>query len=313
MDVARLVAALLTAVLLPVVGQPAPTLEPLPAVPDPARLEARCAASRAAVLAAGATAASTGARERVAALAALARPERQLLAFDPTGGGRAVEVIGDLATARHVAVVVPGADTRLETFDTHGSRPWAAPAGGARALAAAARRIDPDTRLGVVAWLGYDTPENLTAEVLTAGRATAAVPALRDLVRGLARDDVTVSLLCHSYGAVVCANAIPGLRLADVVLYGSPGAGVDRVDRLDTDARVWAGRGSRDWTRYVPEVRLDLLAVELGFGADPADPDFGARPFRAGASDHSDYLRPGSPSLGHLAAIAVGAVQEVGR
>ena len=48
---------------------------------------------------------------------------------------------------------MPGADTTLNTFDDRGDRPYASPAGGARALMDQARGLDPDPRLAVVAWL----------------------------------------------------------------------------------------------------------------------------------------------------------------
>src|SRR5256885_10169154 len=52
-------------------------------------------------------------------LAPLAAPGRRFLAFDPRG--RAVEVVGDLSRARRVAILVPGADTTLATFDSRGT------------------------------------------------------------------------------------------------------------------------------------------------------------------------------------------------
>src|SRR4051794_7348067 len=45
-----------------------------------------------------------------------ARSGRHFLAFDTRGDGTAVEVVGDLATADRIAVVVPGVDTTLATF-----------------------------------------------------------------------------------------------------------------------------------------------------------------------------------------------------
>jgi hypothetical protein len=60
---------------------------------------------------------------------------RQFLAFDDHGDGRAVEVIGDLATAKRIVVLVPGSDTSLATFDAGlGGVTHRAPAAQARAL-----------------------------------------------------------------------------------------------------------------------------------------------------------------------------------
>jgi hypothetical protein len=87
--------------------------------------------------------------------------------------------------------------------------------------------------------------------------------------------------------------------VADVVFLGSPGV---RVDSVEPGARVWAARGGRDWTRWVPAVRLG----DLGHGADPVDPAFGARVFDAGDIGHDEYFREGTPSLRALTRIAVG-------
>jgi hypothetical protein len=80
---------------------------------------------------------------------ALTAPGRTFLDFDPRS--RAVEVVGDLATARRIVVVVPGADTTLATFDSRGT---ASPGGGAGALYDEARRLSPGAHLAVLAWLG---------------------------------------------------------------------------------------------------------------------------------------------------------------
>ena len=54
-------------------------------------------------------------------------------------------VIGNLATAKRVAILVPGSDTTLATFFSRGS---SSPGGGALALAAEAHRLDPGDTAG---------------------------------------------------------------------------------------------------------------------------------------------------------------------
>ncbi len=61
-------------------------------------------------------AAAHGDAHRAAAVRALAAPSRRLLAFDGRGAGQATEVLGDLAHAEHIAVLVPGSDTSLDTY-----------------------------------------------------------------------------------------------------------------------------------------------------------------------------------------------------
>ncbi|MEU1014821.1 alpha/beta hydrolase [Streptomyces sp. NPDC005898] len=245
-----------------------------------------------------------GARERAAGLRAMAAPGRHFLAFDGRGAGRTAEVFGDLADAGRVAVLVPGSDTSLDTY------------GRLRAGALALHR-ELGAGTAVVAWLGYETPGTVSPAVLTTGRADGAAPALRSFVADLrgVNARARVSLLCHSYGSVVCASAASGSRpldVADIALYGSPGTGVDRAADLNTRARIWAGRGADDWIAEVPHTSADLFGTTVGFGTDPLSADFGARVFPAGDGGHSDYLRPGSVSLRNLARIVRGDAPEAG-
>ncbi len=267
---------------------------------------ARYAVNRAGIRAAERMAAGHGDRVRAAALRVLADPARHFLAFDGRDGGRTAEVFGDLAHARRIAVLVPGSDTGLDRYARFGA-------------GAAALRREMGAGAAVIAWLGYRTPATVSPVVLTAGRAEEAAPDLRSFVGELtaAAPAARVSLLCHSYGSVVCARAAPGLPVADLVLYGSPGTGVDHASALRTGATVWAGRGSADRIAQVPYGRLRLPFVTVGFGRDPVSEAFGARLFDAGGAAHSGYLRPGSVSLRNLARIAGGAAdtptREAGR
>ncbi|MGC5010636.1 alpha/beta hydrolase [Streptosporangium sp. DT93] len=225
----------------------------------------------------------------------------------PPSGDRMVRVYGDLGAAEHVAVVVPGSDTTAATFDGGRAKPYSTPGGGARALLAEARALDPKARLAVVAWLGYDSPATLSLGVVTGGAAGRGAPDLRRYVTGTLAGK-RVSLLCHSYGSVVCAKAAPGAGVADVAVFGSPGLDVSPADGMG-GARLWAGGGSRDWMRRVPKTRIG----PIGFGPDPMGPAFGARPFAAGTAGHGDYFAPGGVSLRNLTLIALGRTGEVTR
>jgi Alpha/beta hydrolase len=231
------------------------------------------------------------------ALATLA--PRQVLFFNPNGQGVAAMVIGNLATATRVAILVPGSDTTLATFFSRGPE---SPGGGAETLAAEARRLEPGERLAIIAWLGYPSPAMLSPAVMTSGDAGQGAQALRPLVTALAEHGAQVALLCHSYGSVVCGLAAPHLPVTDIAVFGSPGMDASSVASLHTQARVWAGRESGDSIKYVPNIRL----FGLGFGADPMSPGFGARVFATGDSGHSGYLDPGSTSLRNLTYIALG-------
>ncbi|WP_458244893.1 alpha/beta hydrolase [Streptomyces sp. MAI_2237] len=308
---AALVAA---AVVLPLTGATRPDIPAPPpaslAPLTPETLDAAYAANRADAAEASRMAAAHGDTTRAAADHAMASPSRRLLAFDGRGEGRATEVFGDLTHASRVAVLVPGSDTSLDTW------------GRFRATAVALRQrllreAPHGTGTAVVAWLGYTTPATVSTTVLTTARAEEAAPRLRDLLaqlHGLARPDAHVSLLCHSYGTVVCGRSaarLSGLGVSDIVLVGSPGTGVDSAADLRTRARVWAARGDDDWIADVPHLRTDFFGTTVGFGTDPVSPAFGARVFAAGGGGHSDYFRPGSASLANLARIVLGETREV--
>jgi hypothetical protein len=293
--------------------RPAPHEAPAPAsttaLTSVSSLNARFAAVQGSIRTARDAARRTGDDGRRRALDSFLTGGRRFLGFDPRGSGRAVEVIGDLARADRVAIIVPGADGLLTNFD---DPKWAG--GGARALHRGAQAADPSSRLAVVAWLGYDSPSTRSPAVLTDGRADDASRELASFAGALHRvnDRAGIALLCHSYGTVVCAKAAPRLSerrvpVRDIALYGSPGVGVRKATALNTSARVWAGRSSADWTRFVPKLRIG----RIGFGQDPTAPSFGALHFDAGTGTHSGYLRPGSVALRSLTLIALGHAQEV--
>lgn len=232
-----------------------------------------------------------------------ARSGRHFLSFDPRGDGRAVEVVGDLATADRIAVLVPGVDTTLPNFDRGlGGVARRAPAVQARALYEAARSADPGARIAVVAWLGYDPPEGLSLEAARDLRARAGAANLVAFVRALpARAAVT--LIGHSYGALVVGLAAPRLpRVADVVALGAPGMGAAHASDLG-GARVWSALAADDWIRRVPQLRI----LHLGHGRRPSAPRFGARALpTTGVAGHDGYLCPGSATLGAVAGVVTG-------
>ncbi|MFD6800836.1 alpha/beta hydrolase [Streptomyces cyaneofuscatus] len=308
-----LLAALVTfSVAVPVSGaaRPAAVPAPAPTVLGPLRdvsaaaLEKRYGVSRADIRAAGRAASGHGDLKRAASLRAMAAPGRQFLSFDGRDGGRSVEVVGELSGARRVAVLVPGAGVGLDAY-------------GRLRRGAVALQRELGEGGAVVVWLGYRSPATVSPASVTDGRAAEAAPRLRQLVDrlGAALPGAGVTLLCHSYGSVICARAASGTQADAMVLYGSPGTGAEDVAALRTGARVWAGRGGGDWIARVPHVRVRVPFVgAVGFGTDPVAERFGAEVFDAGGGGHSDYLLPGSRSLTNLARIASGrAPSEAGR
>ncbi|MFI5725984.1 alpha/beta hydrolase [Streptomyces cyaneofuscatus] len=300
-----LLAALVTfSVAVPVSGaaRPAAVPAPAPTVLGPLRdasagaLEQRYGVSRADIRAAGRAASGHGDLKRAASLRAMAAPGRQFLSFDGRDGGRSVEVVGELSGARRVAVLVPGAGVGLDAY-------------GRLRRGAVALQRELGQGGAVVVWLGYRSPATVSPASVTDGRAAEAAPRLRELVNrlGAVLPGARITLLCHSYGSVICARAASGIPADAIVLYGSPGTGAEDVAALRTGARVWAGRGGGDWIARVPHVRVRVPFVgAVGFGTDPVADRFGAEVFDAGGGGHSDYLLPRSRSLTNLARIASG-------
>jgi hypothetical protein len=234
---------------------------------------------------------------------------RQILAFDPTGRGRVAEVFGDLGTATRTAVVVPGVDTDVLTFE-RSKLPYSSPDGMARALYRQERQEDPGGHDATIAWADYDAPEGIGLDASTGGMAEAGAARLDTLVRSLPAA-TTVQLFCHSYGSVLCgvgAARLPQEKVTDIAVYGSPGMRAANVRALHTRARVWAARDATDWIKDVPYVEV----AGVGHGADPVSRAFGARVVSAaGAREHTGYFASGTESLANFTRIALGRYSAV--
>ncbi|MGY4976221.1 alpha/beta hydrolase [Streptomyces sp. 900105755] len=254
------------------------------------------------------TAGQQDAGRRMHRYEALMAKGRQILAFDPDGGGRVAEVFGDLTKAERISVVVPGVDTDLLTFQKT-NRQYTAPVGMAKALYGAERTASPSTRTAVIAWADYTAPDGLGVAAATGTAAEQGAVRLNALLRALP-GDAPVSMFCHSYGSVVCgvaAHAMPD-RVADIAVAASPGMRVENASHLGTSARVWAMRDATDWIQDVPYLELG----GLGHGADPVSSSFGARVLSAhDAEGHAGYFEPGTDSLRNLADVGVGAYSAV--
>ncbi|WP_037899232.1 alpha/beta hydrolase [Streptomyces sp. NRRL S-350] len=253
----------------------------------------------------------------------LLAPGRQILAFDPRGRGLVTEVWGDLADAERISVVIPGSDADLGHFD-QAVDPLRSPAGMARALFAEEQRQAPGTRTAVVSWTGYVTPSGLGPDAATSRLADVGAPRLQRLLAGLketTRPDAPPSLLCHSYGSVVCGTVAPEIPRAaaspsdtsgitDMMVFGSPGMGVQSTTELGTGVHVWATRNPSDWIGNVPFLEVG----GLGHGADPTASGFGAEQISsARAVGHTGYFTEGTDSLHNFAAISLGHYQDVVR
>ncbi len=252
------------------------------------------------------------ARQKAVRYTRLLASGRQILAFDPRGRGQVAEVYGDLATAERTAVIVPGSDIDLRTFDSKGANRYGTPAGMAASLRSQMHEAAPGTRTAVIAWVGYTTPVGLGPDAATGRLAEAGAPRLERFLHGLSRTGAPApSLFCHSYGSVVCGKAAAHLTRKDasnLVAFGSPGMHAASAAGLGTRVPVWSARDAADWIARIPNVRL----FGLGHGADPAGDGFGARVVSSDrAEGHAGYLEPGTDSGANFAAITLGSYDRV--
>lgn len=232
--------------------------------------------------------------------------DSQVLACDTAGGGRIVEALGDVATADHIAVLVPGNDNSLTNyFDT--SRPTR-PRRNGLALLHTMRELQPRRRSAVVVWVGYHTPNGF-AEAAWNEPARRGAPDLARLTHLLPRD-AHVTLVGHSYGTAVCGLALRHARVEDCVALGSPGMGVRDRAELRYGGRLWAALGPSDWIRFFPRGRYG----RIGLGPQPLHHRVGALRFATGPIEgHCGYYVEGSESLRNVARIALGRYAEVTR
>lgn len=242
------------------------------------------------------------------------REHKNVLFFDPGGDGRIAVVEGNLATAKHIAVTVPGISNNLDNFGDYIDT-------GVHLKGV----TGPDT--AVVTWLGYDTPvgiglnpARMAAEIGNKTLAAAGATALVPFVGGLRElnPSASMTVIGHSYGSLVTGLAAKnGLRADNVVFIGSPGVGVNSTAdfNLPDGAKVYA---------MEPGAAVHLGSVGAGgdpvsnlghnvhpLGGVPTEPGFGATTVDIGnrldvTSSHGAYYDVGSKSLNNLGSIVDG-------
>lgn len=228
----------------------------------------------------------------------------RLLACDPPGGARVVEVFGDVVNADHIAVVVPGNGHHLGNYFT--SQEAHSPRSRGQLLLRTMQELAPESRSAVVVWVGYHAPPEWY-NAITNDAAYAGANDLAALTHYLPRD-AHLTLIGHSYGSTVAGLALAAARAEDCVALGSPGMGVVHRSELGTGTRLWAGYGETDRIRLIPQVRLG----RLGLGRNPLHPELGATTFGTGdIPGHCGYYTEGSESLLNIARIALGRYDEV--
>ncbi|NIL76176.1 alpha/beta hydrolase [Rhodococcus sp. B10] len=240
----------------------------------------------------------------------LAKGNRQLLVLDNHSADDtlAAVAVGDVDTATHVAVFVPGMNSDVQSdmirYD-----------GDMDALEKAVRQQLPSNdTAAVVTWMNYSTPHtgwslfDPNRSVAGAGAAVAGGARLTTFLDGLdasRRSDPHLSLLGHSYGSLTAAHAVRDASATGVdefVSVGSPGLGVGTVHELSIPpGHIHVGEAAGD------------VVVDLGvFGADPSElagveelPTTAAGDLRA-SDGHSDYFTDGTTSQHAIARVVAG-------
>ncbi|MBY4126877.1 hypothetical protein HQO83_00560 [Rhodococcus fascians] len=230
----------------------------------------------------------------------LAQGGRQLLVLDNSSYEEtmAAVAVGDVDTATHVAVFVPGLGSTvhgdIESYDQD-----------MEGLKTTVQQLLPpsqDESVAVVTWMNYQAPQlgwsllDPDRTVISALSAEAGANRLAPFLDGIdaarARDP-HLSVLAHSYGSLTAASALRADTGADdFVALGSPGLGTQTVE----DLRIPDGHV------FTAEAVGDVVADLGSFGRDPGALD-GVTLLSTEESDghgdstgHSEYFAEGSTS-----------------
>jgi hypothetical protein len=191
------------------------------------------------------------------------RIDRQIVEFDPARDVL-VELNGDLGTADHVAVLVPGMNTTLD--------------GSATTTATARSFVTASAGdVAAITYLGGRFPQSdfLPLAVLDAADpryALAMAPRLaafsHDLERVVEGTGADVTVIGHSYGGAILGTAeVVGLTSDRTVYLAAAGSGVGVDDPSD-----WHN-GNPSVTRYSMTAPGDPIQVVQHLGVHGVDPD----------------------------------------
>lgn len=241
--------------------------------------------------------------------------KRTLVALDTSDDARASIVIGDLATAHYVSVLVPGmymsvgeqvvdwAKTAQNLYDEQVSwlRRVLGPRGG-----------QGTPGVATVAWIGYQTPVLMNIGGLTL--ATQGADSLERTLEGIQTmrraSPPYLSVLAHSYGSTAALLALQRhtVTVDALALMGSPGSDAQSVKALSV----------RDGNVFVGQADLDPIVHSAFFGSDPGSASYGAQRMGvdggadpvtgetlAGSSGHNEYFTAGTECMRNLALIGI--------
>jgi len=204
---------------------------------------------------------------------ALTKADSHLLVLNFDGEHPKVAVaLGDVDTATHVSVYVPG--TGAVTYDKphegNDLPTYVEQAGWQRTETQ--RVLDSagkaNETVATVAWLGYEPPADV-GEAASAHYANDNAPKLASFINGLdsSRDtDPHLTVLGHSYGSTLASEALQrGTAADDVVFMGSPGLETNPMqylhDTTPSDLHLTQGHV------FVEHAKNDIVADLHRYGA----------------------------------------------
>lgn len=234
--------------------------------------------------------------------ATLEQGDRQLLVFDNSSYEEtmAAVAVGNVDTATHVAVFVPGLSSTV-----HGNVQRYDGSMDDLKRTVEQQLSTPDETVACVTWMDYRAPQlgwdlvDPDRSVIGLGAADAGATRLAGFLNGLdamRATDPHLALLGHSYGSLTAATALSyDTGVDDFVAMGSPGLGLSEVSSMS----VPAGH------TFIAEASGDTVADLGAFGPDPS----GLDGVTALATDGVGTLRP---SEGHSGYLDVGTVGQEG-
>jgi len=207
-------------------------------------------------------------------------PPRLLSIIDDKG--HAGIAINNPDTADNVATFVPGTGATMSQMDRAMAR--------AAAMQQAALLADNSKQSSVIAWYGYDAPQNPITQSPSASFADNAATPLDSFQDGLrvthdgAPSNNTV--IGHSYGTTVIGHAASDghtLNVDNVVLIASPGVGVGNVGDLSltgvepshNGSHVYATTNTYDPIRLTPTFIHDIQPMNRTSSVPPTSADRG--------------------------------------
>ena len=192
---------------------------------------------------------------------------RQLLGLDTSGRNvKAIVAQGDVDTADHVGVVVPGLHTNVgKNLDAYDNR-------ATDLYKNAKLQTKRGETVAMVEYLGYDAPQ-VELEAITTKYAEEGAVGLAGFLNGMdasrehGAGDTHITLFGHSYGSTtsgMAATLVNDGVVDDIVLAGSPGAGVQHVSEYHVpEGHAWVSAAP-----YAYDM-VQGLGTDFNFGKNP--------------------------------------------